>query len=601
MRWIFTVAAALMLAGSAAAYVSHADSDAGTIDTLRPTATPALDDPATTALDTVHFKVDFSEPVGTAFGAGNVTLTGSLQGAATFGVSGADPNYVVTVTMNNAEDDGTIGIQVNTAVTDLVGNAYAGGASGTCKIHNWHGFTDQPDPARLYTGGNVTLHVVASFGNSTPVYQWKFDNGSTVQDVGTGATAYPIAGAVPEQNGSYWCAVSYDGAIYESDHVDINIADPILATRHDPDIKRVYTGEDYTLEMTVTGGFLPLKLQWKKDGDDLTGENGASYAITGAGPANIGSYLLFITDDVGTTANSASVQVLVADHLKITADPVGADKAVGTGYTFTVGTSGGFPALSYQWKRNGDDVPDAADNQLSIASIQPENEGDYTVVVSDAGGDVRTSQPALLHVVGPLTIQQNPQSARAYTGELQKFTVETSGGVLPLQYQWRKGGVPLSAPNLYSYTIGSVDSSHAGSYSVVVTDTDGASKTSGDGVLAVADHLRITAPPTGGQEVVGAAHTFTVATSGGYAPLTYVWRKNGAEIPGAEGPSYTTPRLALSDSATFTVEVSDAYDDVKPASANLTVVPGVPVTGLAGLGGLLGLVVLSGARRVRRK
>jgi hypothetical protein len=601
MRWILTVAAALMLAGSATAYVNQLDSAAGTIDTLRPTATLSLDDPATTALDAVHIRADFSEYVSPTFGTGNVKLTGSLSTAATFAVSGTDPNYSVTITLNNPEDDGTIGIQIDTAVTDVPGNAYAGGTSSTYHIHNWHGFTLQPDPANLYTGDSGTLKVTASYGDSTPAYQWKFDNGASTQNVGTNSTTYDITGVALTQKGTYWCAASYDGVVHESDHVLVDVADPLAVTMIDPATVRVYTSENHSLQATVAGGFLPLDQQWTKGGSDIPGEKGTAYAITGAGPGNVGTYALRVTDRLSTTRTSAAAEVLVADHLQITADPAATEKAVGTSYTFTVGISGGFPTLSYLWKRNGNDVPDGTDSQLPIASIVPEDEGNYTVEVRDAGGDVKTSQPALLHVVGPLAIQKDPQGVHAYAGDSQVFTVETSGGVLPLSYEWRKNGNPISAPSLRSYTIASVDASHVGNYSVVVTDHDSASQTSGDGALAVTAHLRIEDAPSGGQEVVGARHTFTVTTTGGYQPLTFVWKKNGGEIAGATTASYTTPTLTLSDSATFKVEITDAYGDSQTATANLTVVRGVPVMSIAGLGGLFGLIIVSGARRIRKK
>jgi beta-galactosidase len=179
--------------------------------------------------------------------------------------------------------------------------------------------------------------------------------------------------------------------------------------------------------------------------------------------------------------------------------------------------------------------------------------------------------------------------------------VETTGGVLPLQYQWLKDDNPISAPSLSSCTIASVDSSHAGGYSVVVTDKDGAVQTSGTGTLSVADHVKITTAPAGGQETVGATHTFSVSVTGGYPPLTYVWKKNGTEISGAATASFVTPQLTLSDSGTYTVEIMDLYGDSQSASADLTVTKGVPVAGMAGLGGLLGLIILSGARRVGKR
>jgi hypothetical protein len=170
----------------------------------------------------------------------------------------------------------------------------------------------------------------------------------------------------------------------------------------------VYTGENHTISATVTGGFLPLDQQWTKGGADLTGETGTSYAITSAGPGDVAEYALRVQDNNGTTRSSASTQVLVADHLQITEDPVGADKVVDSSYTFIVGVSGGFSPINYQWKREGTDVDGATESQLTISPIQASDEGNYTAEVRDAGGELRTSQAALLHIVGPLAILKSP-------------------------------------------------------------------------------------------------------------------------------------------------------------------------------------------------
>jgi hypothetical protein len=129
MRWLWTMTAVLMLAGPAMAYVTQLDSAAGAIDTAPPTAGFTLSDPTPTSENPVHFSVDFNEPVGTTFDENDVSLTGTLALAATVNVSGTDPNYIVTVTKINPADDGTVGIQIGAAVTDLMGNACVSGSS----------------------------------------------------------------------------------------------------------------------------------------------------------------------------------------------------------------------------------------------------------------------------------------------------------------------------------------------------------------------------------------------------------------------------------------------------------------------------------------
>ncbi len=105
-----------------------------TVDNTPPTATIVLDDPTPTKLDVVHFSEDFSERVGTSFTAADVTVVGTLGGTPV--VSGTDPDYTVSVTLDNPDADGTVGIYVGTAVTDLADNPYAGNTSSLYTVDN---------------------------------------------------------------------------------------------------------------------------------------------------------------------------------------------------------------------------------------------------------------------------------------------------------------------------------------------------------------------------------------------------------------------------------------------------------------------------------
>ncbi len=99
----------------------------------------------------------------------------------------------------------------------------------------------------------------------------------------------------------------------------------------------------------------------------------------------------------------------------------------------------------------------------------------------------------------------------------------------------------------------------------------------------------------------GQAATFSVSAAG--APnLTYQWRRNGIDIPGANGASYTTLPLGLADSgARFSVTVSNPLGTVTSPEAVVSVV--APSGGGGGgalpLGQLLLLAALLFGARIR--
>ena len=86
----------------------------------------------------------------------------------------------------------------------------------------------------------------------------------------------------------------------------------------------------------------------------------------------------------------------------------------------------------------------------------------------------------------------------------------------------------------------------------------------------------ITADPADQSVSPGGSATFTVAASG-TPPLTYRWQRNGVNITGATGTSYTlSPVQATDDNAQFAAVVSNAFGSATSESARLTVLNTAP-------------------------
>src|SRR6266480_822987 len=66
----------------------------------------------------------------------------------------------------------------------------------------------------------------------------------------------------------------------------------------------------------------------------------------------------------------------------ITQQPQSQSLATGAGLSLTVQATGSGP-LSYQWRRNGVNIPGANSSTFTIASFQPTDSGDYSVAVAD--------------------------------------------------------------------------------------------------------------------------------------------------------------------------------------------------------------------------
>ncbi len=90
--------------------------------------------------------------------------------------------------------------------------------------------------------------------------------------------------------------------------------------------------------------------------------------------------------------------------------------------------------------------------------------------------------------------------------------------------------------------------------------------------------LSISSQPSSVSVAVGATANFSVTAAGGTAPYTYQWKRNGANIAGANSASYSLSNAQASDSgAVFSVQIGDAAaGSVTSGNATLTVSTVVP-------------------------
>jgi hypothetical protein len=119
--------------------------------------------------------------------------------------------------------------------------------------------------------------------------------------------------------------------------------------------------------------------------------------------------------------------------------------------------------------------------------------GAVDVKLVNSNGASATATAAYTYLAAP-AITAQPVSLTRAVGTSATFSVTATGGAL--KYQWRKNGVNISGANARTYTIASVASGSAGTYSVVVNNLHGPSKTSANATLTVGTSPTPTPTPT---------------------------------------------------------------------------------------------------------
>ena len=274
-----------------------------------------------------------------------------------------------------------------------------------------------------------------------------------------------------ETDGTLW-AMGYKGNGQLGDGKDANVEFRRTPVRVTTGVASVAAGADHTMYVKTDGTLWATGSNAQGqlgDGGNLTSNTPVQVATGVASVAAGRVHTLYVKTDGtlwamgdnrygqlgdGTTTNRSSA-VRVATGV--------ASVAAGDDHTMYVKTDGTLWAMGYNlFGRLGDGT---ITNRSTAVNV---NKG----LLSDA---------ATLAFAPAITTQ--PSSSTVISGGAASFSVVASG-TSPLAYQWKKDGSSISGATSSTYTIASTQTTDAGSYTVVVTNSAG-SVTSNPIVLTI--------------------------------------------------------------------------------------------------------------------
>ena len=173
----------------------------------------------------------------------------------------------------------------------------------------------------------------------------------------------------------------------------------------------VYVGANVSLSLVVTGS-APLAIQWRKDGDIVSGATNANCVLSSVTLSQSGNYQAVVSNPGGSVTSAvATLLVLPAPVAPgITQQPVGRTMTVGETVDFTVVADGTAP-LRYQWLLNNATLPGRTNATLLLTNIQTLQAGNYTVVVSNLAGTARSATATLTVSALPRVVRVASQLA----------------------------------------------------------------------------------------------------------------------------------------------------------------------------------------------
>ncbi len=242
---------------------------------------------------------------------------------------------------------------------------------------------DLPSGLTIARGAKPTLSIVV-VGAPPLKYLWH-KNGLVV---GSNSPKLTILG---DADADYDVTVSnaFGSATSQTLHVTVHDV-PKITVKPLAQLKAYGGGVDFTVVVTGTP---PLTYQWLKNKVPMPGAVVDTLTLTDLQATDVASYSVVVTNDVGSAA-SAGVKLTLQTAPSITTPPVDTTVYAYAPATLTV-KAAGTATLKYQWQKNSVNITGATGPSYKIGSAQTTDAANYKVRVSNAVGEVWSSEVVL--------------------------------------------------------------------------------------------------------------------------------------------------------------------------------------------------------------
>ena len=444
---------------------------------------------------------------------GTDTTCGENNGSASVSVTGGQAPYSY-LWSNGA---------TTTTISNLPGGTYsvvvtdANGCKTNCTV-----FVGQSSMPTCWISSNDTTcgmnngSATASVTGGQAPFTYLWSNGATTQTTsGLAPGTYSVQ--ITDANG---CTTSCSINILPSSNPTCTISSTDTSCG----------SNNGTATVFASGGQAPYTYLWS------TGATTQAVGDLGAG-----NYSVQVTDALGCVT---SCSITIGSSSNITCSITGYDTTCGLNNGSAVATvSGGQAPYTYAWS-----------NGATTSSITDVAAGTYSVVITDAAGCATNCSVTINPSVSPTcTISSTDATCGNSNGTA---TAQAAGGQAPYTYAWSNGATTQSISNLT-----------AGTYSVVITDSNNCTTTCS---VTVGGSSSPACSITGTDTSCGLANgTATVFASGGQAPYTYAW-SNGA----------TTQSVSNLAAGNYSVVITDAFGCTTSCSVSIAPsnAPGCTIT-----------------------
>lgn len=330
--------------------------------------------------------------------------------------------------------------------------------------------TNSPVSTNVSAGQSFSLSVTPG-GTAPFTYRWIFEN-STI----TGATGniLTVSNAQAANEGIYRAIVANSVGSVTSAVMSVRVVPTAPTILSNPVSLSLPASSNATFSVTAVGS-QPLGYQWYFKGLAITGATSPQYSLSGIQASNSGGYQAVVANALGSATSSVATLTVTPTVPYFTTQPAGAQLSAGSSRTFT-GLANGSQPISYQWQRNGTNLPGATQTSLALTNLTLGDSGAYALVAANLAGSATSA-------VAQLIVFQNPIVLQSLTNQVVDVSNTVvlavgAAGSPPLGYGWQFNGQPINSSSS-TLTLTNVQPWQSGYYRVTITNQYGSVSSTG--------------------------------------------------------------------------------------------------------------------------
>ncbi len=511
-----------------------------------------------------------SNTLADADGLGTISYQWQRDGVNVVGATGA------TYTLGNADVGHTI--DVVASYTDGHGTLESKASAATATVTN----VNDPPTGTVTISGTAQENQVLTASNTladadglgTISYQWQRDG---VNVVGATGATYTLGNADVGHTIDVVASYTDGHGTLES---KASAATATVTNVNDPPTGTVTISgtaqENQVLTASNTladaDGLGTISYQWQRDGVNVVGATGATYTLGNADVGHTIDVVASYTDGHGTLESKASAATATVTN--VNDPPTGTVTISGTAQenqvltaSNTLADADGLGTISYQWQRDGVNVVGATGATYTLGNADVGHTIDVVASYTDGHGTLESKASAATATVtnvndpptGTVTISGTAQENQVLTAS---NTLADADGLGTISYQWQRDGVNVVGATGATYTLGNADVGHT--IDVVASYTDGHGTLESKASAATATVTNVNDPPTGTVTISGTAQenqvltaSNTLADADGLGTISYQWQRDGVNVVGATGATYTLGNADVG----HTIDVVASYTD----------------------------------------